>query len=245
MKTGSTTKKVIISLTIVAIMLAAIMSPAYAEPSAKSQGKGNQAGSVTGEVALATQNQEMATVSAQGVPSLEVRYALVESKVSLMIGVMNALIPVIPEAYAAEINELSMLITKLNDDLTALNTYVVANDSAGFNAYIKETLHPDMMNASKAIKSDTQQFKDWGVTKDQVKQLKNNAKELRDEYNVGAHVSAVAKAKNARNEETQAYLNKAGIKAQVQASEEVGKPDKTQGQTNSNKNNGKSAAGDT
>lgn len=228
---------------ITAIMLAAIMAPAYAEPSAKSQVKGNQSGSVTGEVALATQNQETATVSAQGVPSLEVRYALVESKVSLMIGVMNALLPIIPEAYTAQVTELSTLIIKLNDDLAALNTYVIANDTAGFNAYIKETLHPDMLNASKAIKNDTQQFKDWGVTKEQVKVLKSDAKQLREEYNVGAHVSAVAKAKNAKNEDTQAYLNKAGINGQAQTSNGTGKPDKAEGQNG--KSNGKSEAGDT
>ena len=107
---------------------------------------------------------------------------------------------------------LNAFVVKLNDDLNTLQTYVTANDAIGFNAYIRNTIHPDMQAAHNAIITDKQQFKAWGVTKDKLKLLKEAAKKLKTDYSVGKHVSEVAKGK--KNKELQDYLTKAGIQVQ-------------------------------
>lgn len=226
MLTNKSMKKMAICLMAAIIMMAAIMSPAYATPSAKSHGNPNVAGSITSPVTtVADATPEPVTTPANGTPSLEVRYAVVEAKVNLMIGVMNAIADLASVPDSAR-QDLLYLITELNTDLETLNTYVVANDSAGFNACIKETLQPDMINASQTIKADTKMFKEWGITKEQLKELKDTSKQLRDEYSVGAAVSAVASAKH---ENVQAYMNKAGIKAQVKEAKAEAKANKKQG----------------
>lgn len=207
---------------IVVIMLASLMASALAAPSVKSHGNQMAAGSVTSEATVATPTPKTTTEPAHGVPALEVRYAVVESKLNLMIGVMADIVKLVPLA-----SDLNAHIAKLSEDLSTLNTYVIANDSKGLNAYVKDTVHPDMLNASKAITADTKQFKDWGVTKDTLKQLKNDTKQLRDDYNTGAHVSAAAKKDNSA--ETQAYLNKAGIQVHGKAAPNLAEQGKTHG----------------
>jgi hypothetical protein len=170
---------VILAITI--IMLASIAVPAFAD-------------STDGE-------------QANGVPSLAVRYAVVESKIDLTIGTIEAITDLIPEA--SDLNEYAV---KLNNDLNTLQTYVTANDTTGFNAYIRSTIQPDMQAANKAIITDKQQFKAWGVTKEKLKLLKEASKKLKTEYNVGKHVSEVAKGK--KNKELQDYLTRAGIQVQ-------------------------------
>lgn len=190
-------KKALISMSIAIVMIAAIMAPAYAAQGAtKDRGNPHVSGAVTGETA--------STVPAYGTPSLEVRYALTESKVNLMIAVLDYIALNIENASG--LSEYSDL---LKTDLAELNQYVIANDSKGFNAYIKETLHPDMQNASKAIKAAEKQFKAWGVSKSTVKEIKNYIKGQKDNFNVGAAVSAVAK--NDKSQGVDAYLKKAGV----------------------------------
>jgi hypothetical protein len=131
----------------------------------------------------------------------------VESKIDLTIGTIEAITNLIPEA-----SDFDAYVVKLNDDLTALQTYVNANNATGFNAYIRNTIHPDMQAAHKAITTDKQQFKVWGVTKDELKLLKDASKKLKTEYSVGKHVSEVARGK--KNKGLQDYLTRAGIQVQ-------------------------------
>lgn len=212
MRITSNTRKLGICLAIAFIVLAAVTAPALASQAAKSHGNSGAKAQATPEVTAPAQVikptqapvDEALAEPANGAPALPVRYAVVESKVNLTIGEMADIVKLVPQA-----SDLNAHIDILSSDLQTLNTYVASNDTTGFNRFIKDTLHPDMLNASKAILTDTKQFKEWGVTKDTVAQLKKDTKQLHDDYNVGAHVSAVAR--NDNSEKTHAYLNKAGI----------------------------------
>lgn len=181
MNTGKPLRMAEVILAITIIMLATIAVPALADSADDAQ--------------------------ANGIPSLEVRYAVVESKVHLTIGTINAITGLIPDA--ADLNAHAL---KLNADLTILQTYVTAKDGIGFNAYIRNTIHPDMQAANKAIITDKQQFKAWGVTRDKLNLLKETSKKLKTDYSVGKHVSELVRGK--KNKELQGYLINAGIQAQ-------------------------------
>lgn len=100
---------------------------------------------------------------------LQARYGLVSARVNFMAGVLTDTVSLVPNA-----SDLAAHADRLSGDLGVLKGYVDANDRGGFNAYVSETIHPDMKAALEALRADIRQFKAWGVSGETMKQLKED-----------------------------------------------------------------------
>lgn len=97
---------------------------------------------------------------------LQVRYDLTTAHVNFMSGVMADTVNLVPQA-----SDLNAHIATLTGDLAQLQGYVSSSDRAGFNAYMQDTVRPDLKTASDALRGDKSHFREWGVNNSTKLQL--------------------------------------------------------------------------
>ena len=109
--------------------------------------------------------------------ALTLRYDLVNAHAAFATGYMGDIMSLVPQA-----SDLQSQVSTINSDVSTLNSYVMSNDNAGFNNYVKNTLTPAFQASQAAIKADRDNYKSWNVTLATRTKLASDYQVLKTQY---------------------------------------------------------------